>query len=365
LRRISGSGALARRRGFDGVEPLSAERIRKILEKVIEHKDYSLRIDQSENDPLIELVNTVLAETEKRGEKIELNKKFLQDQVAVRTADLEKSLQQLALDKREAETSSLSKSVFLANLSHELRTPLNHIIGYSEMIQEELEDAGLDDLVADVGKIRTASDDLVKWVDEIIDLSKIESGHSELEHQLFSIPDLINEVVEKIRPKSEKSGNTLTVDLVDSIGELMGDRRRVERILFNLLENACLVTKNGKISLKASRETVGETDWVTFVFQDSGVGISPKILENLFKGYTEADKTLSSGFGADALMLAITHRLVLLMGGNLSGESEAGSTFTLRLPADMKSHLEKPHVVKASNLFIRDILTTRRGANKQ
>ncbi len=335
---------------------MNTERIRKILEKVIEHRDYSLRIDQSEDDPLVELINTVLAETEKRGTKIELHKKSLQDQVAVRTADLEKSNQRLVLDKREAETFSLSKSVFLANLSHELRTPLNHIIGYSEMIQEE---HGLDDLVVDLRKIRESSNQLMKWVEEIIDLSKIEMGRSELEHQLFSITDLVNEVVEKIRPDVEKVGNILTVDLADSLGELMGDRERVERVLFNLLENA--VTKNGKISLKASRETVGETDWLTFVVQDNGAGISPKILENLFKGFTQADETLSSGFGADALMLAITHRLVLVMGGNLNGGSElgAGSTFTLRLPADMKLHLEKPHVVRATNLFIRDILNLK------
>jgi signal transduction histidine kinase len=338
---------------------LDTERIRKILEKVIEHQDYSLRIDKSEGDPLTELINTVLEETEKRGEKIELHKKSLKDQVAVRTVDLEKSNQQLALDKREAETSSLSKSVFLANLSHELRTPLNHIIGYSEMIQEELEDEGRVDLCADLGKIREASNRLVKWVEEIIDLSKIESGHSELNHGLFSVADLVNEVVEKVRPEAEKSGNTLDVSLPDSLGDLKGDRERVERVLFNLLENA--VSENGRISLEARRETVGEMDWLTFVVQDTGVGIDPKILENLFKGYTEAVETLSSGFGADALMLAITHRLVLVMGGHLNGESElgTGSTFTLRLPGDMESHLSKPHVVKATNLFIRDILNLK------
>lgn len=340
---------------------MDTERIRKILEKVIEHQDYSLRIDRSEGDPLIELINTVLEETEKRGEKIELHKNSLKDQVAVRTVDLEKTNQQLALDKREAETSSLSKSVFLANLSHELRTPLNHIIGYCEMIQEELEDEGLDHLVTDLSKIHFASDQLMKWVEEIIDLSKIESGHSELKHGLFSVADLVNEVVEKVSPEAEKSGNILAVSLPDSLGDLKGDRERVERVLFNLLENACRVTESGKISLEVKRETVGEMDWLTFVVQDTGAGIDPKILENLFKGYTEADETLSSGFGADALMLAITHRLVLVMGGHLNGESEmgVGSTFTLRLPADMESHLKKPHVVKATNLFIRDILNLK------
>ncbi len=338
---------------------MDTERICKILEKVIEHQDYSLRIDKSEGNPLIELINTVLEETEKRGEKIELHKKSLKDQVAVRTVDLEKTNQQLALAKREAETSSLSKSVFLANLSHELRTPLNHIIGYSEMVQEELEDEGLVDLGADLEKIREASNRLMKWVEEIIDLSKIESGHSELDHGLFPVADLVNEVIEKVRPEAEKSGNSLSVTLPDTLGDLKGDRERVERVLFNLLENA--VSENGKISLEARRETVGEMDWLNFVVQDTGEGIDPKILENLFKGYTEAVETLSSGFGADALLLAITHRLVLVMGGHLNGESElgVGSTFSLRLPADMESHLEKPHVVKATNLFIRDILNLK------
>ncbi len=146
---------------MDGSNP---ERIRKILANIIVHKDYSHRVDKigdEHYDPLIELINTVLEETQKRGEKNELYKTSLKEQVAVRTADLDTSNQKLALDKREAETASLSKSVFLANLSHELRTPLNHIIGYSEMIQEELEEEGLDNLVADIEKIRKSSHQLM------------------------------------------------------------------------------------------------------------------------------------------------------------------------------------------------------------
>ena len=187
---------------------MNTERIRKILENIIAQRDYSQRIDKFGDDlydPLIDLINTVLEETQKRGERIELHKKSLKEQVAVRTKDLEKTNQQLAFDKRGAETFSLSKSVFLANLSHELGTPLNHIIGYSEMIQEELEDDGLDGLVGDVSKIRNkASSQLMKWVEEIIDLSKIESGRSELKHQLFSVTDLVEEVTRKIRPEAEK-----------------------------------------------------------------------------------------------------------------------------------------------------------------
>ncbi len=338
---------------------MNTERIRKTLEKIIESRDYSLRIEESEDDPLIKLINTVLEETEKRGNKIELQKISLKDQIAVRTVELEESNRQLALDKDEAETSSLSKSVFLANLSHELRTPLNHIMGYSEIVQEELEDEGQDSLVEDIKKIRKASNQLMKWVEEIIDLSKIESGRSELEYEEFLVKDLIDKVLERARLEVERHGNTLSVDLSNSLGELKGDRGRVERILLNLMENASNNTKNGKISLMVRRENVGETDWLSFIVKDTGAGINPKILENLFRGYTEADEKLSSGFGADALMLAITHRLVLVMGGNLNGDSELGSgtTFTLRLPGNMETHLEKPHVMKAANLFIRDMLS--------
>jgi signal transduction histidine kinase len=342
---------------------LHTERIRKLIENIIERQDYSQRLDKQGDDkfdPLVELINTVLEETEKRGEKIDLLKNSLKEQVAVRTADLEKSNQQLALDKRGAETSSLSKSVFLANLSHELRTPLNHIIGYSEMIQEELEDEGPEALVADIEKIRKASNQLMEWVEEIIDLSKIESGRSELDHQLFSVADLVKEVMKKLGPEAEKAGNVITVDPGDSLGELKGDQERVERVVYNLLENACRATEDGKVGLAIRRETVGETDWLSFSVQDTGAGISPQVMESLFRGYNESTVS-SSGFGADALLLAITHRLILAMGGNLNGESElgVGSTFTLRLPADMKSHLEKPHVAKASNLFIRDILNLK------
>ena len=266
---------------------MHTERIRKLIENIIERQDYSQRLDKQGDDkfdPLVELINTVLEETEKRGEKIDLLKNSLKEQVAVRTADLEKSNQQLALDKRGAETSSLSKSVFLANLSHELRTPLNHIIGYSEMIQEELEDEGPEALVADIEKIRKASNQLMEWVEEIIDLSKIESGRSELDHQLFSVADLVKEVMKKLGPEAEKAGNVITVDPGDSLGELKGDQERVERVVYNLLENACRATEKGKVGLKIRRETVGETDWLSFAIKDTGAGISPQVMESLFRG---------------------------------------------------------------------------------
>ena len=109
----------------------------------------------------------------------------------------------------------------------------------------------------------------MKWVEEIIDLSKIESGRSDLAHQVFPITDLVEEVTKRLRPEA---GNTLTVELPGSLGEMNGDRERVARVLFNLLENA----ENGKTALKVSRKTVGEMDWLTFVVQDTGAGITAR-----------------------------------------------------------------------------------------
>ncbi|MEK9628548.1 MAG: ATP-binding protein [Nitrospinota bacterium] len=333
----------------------------KSLERILDEGNFAANIELTGNiqsDNLVELLNKLLAEVRQRDEKIALQKKSLKSQIEIHTSELEESNKKLVLDKREAETSSLSKSVFLANLSHELRTPLNHIIGYSEMLLEEMEEEGMEDFLPDLKKIRGSSNNLMKWVEEIIDLSKIESGRSELNYENFSVEELANELSQKVQEEMAKSENELTLNCPTDVDEIHGDRERIFRTLFNLVMNACHTTKNGKVSINISCEQVEDMGWISFVIKDTGAGINPKILENLFKGYTNADEKLSSGFGGEALMLAICHRLSLVMGGNIYAESElgVGSTFTLRLPMDMKTHLSKPHVVRATNLFIQDIL---------
>ncbi len=329
------------------------------LQKILTDKNFTSKLEvtgDEQIDLLIEQIQSLLTEVQQRDDKIALQRKSLKAQLEIHTRDLEDTNKKLTLDKREAITASLSKSVFLANLSHELRTPINHIMGYSEMLQEEMQDEGLEDFLPDIEKIRASSDSLMKWVEEIIDLSKIESGRSELEHEKFKVKDLLDELSQKVQEEMDKAENSFQID--EGEGEIEGDRGRVFRVLLNLLINACQTTQKGEISLKVSRETVGDIGWISFEVKDTGVGISPKILENLFKGYTHADENLSSGFGGEALILAICHRLSLVMGGNIHAESElgVGSTFSLRLPVDMKTHLSKPHVVRATNLFIQDIL---------
>jgi signal transduction histidine kinase len=195
----------------------------------------------------------------------------------------------LILDKREAITASLSNA---------LRTPINHIIGYSEMLQEKMQDGGLVDFLPDIEKIRASSDGLMKWVEKIIGLSKIESGWSELQHEKFMVKDLLEELSQKVQVEMDKAENVLHID--EDGGEIEGDRGRVFRVLSNLLTNACQTTHKGEISLRVSRETVGDVGWISFDIKDTEAVINPKILKNLFKGYTHADDYMSSGFGGEA-----------------------------------------------------------------
>ena len=300
--------------------------------KILTDKNFTSKIKTTgdeKTDLLIEQIQSLLTEVQKRDEKIALQKKSLKAQLEIHTSGLEETNKKLALDKGEAITASLSKSVFLANLSHELRTPINHIIGCSEMLQEEMQEEGMEDFLPDIEKIRASSDGLMKWVEEIIDLSKIESGRSELQHEKFRVKGLLEELFQKVQGEMDKAENSLYID--EGGDEIEGDRGRIFRVLLNLLTNACQTTQNGKISLRVSRETVGDIGWISFEVKDTGAGINPKILENLFKGYTHADEKLSSGFGGEALMLAISHRLSLVMGGNIHAESElgVGSAFSL------------------------------------
>jgi GAF domain-containing protein len=155
---------------------------------------------------------------------------------------------------RELGEASQHKSQFLANMSHELRTPLNAIIGYSEMLQEEAEDLDAGTFLPDLRRINSAGKHLLGLINDILDLSKIESGRMELYPETFAVGRLVQDVASIIQPLVEKNGNTLVVDCPDDVGEMHADVTKVRQTLFNLLSNAAKFTDHGIIELRVTRE---------------------------------------------------------------------------------------------------------------
>ncbi|MCL4254184.1 MAG: hypothetical protein KJ043_10435, partial [Anaerolineae bacterium] len=255
----------------------------------------------------------------------------------------EKQVQEaLMMAKESAEAASYAKSAFLANMSHELRTPLNAILGYSELSIEELKDAGLEELADFVGKIRLSGEHLLKLINDILDLSKIEAGKMELSLETFDLAPLIEEVATIIRPMIEKNRNRLILPDGDvGILQLHADRMKIRQILLNLLNNASKFTEDGQISLKimAIQTKQGAEAMIQFAVSDTGIGMSKEQQGKLFKDFSQVDSSSTRKYGGTGLGLSISRRFALMMGGNITVSSELykGSTFTLTLPQRVKS----------------------------
>ena len=233
--------------------------------------------------------------------------------------------------KEDAETSSRTKSQFLANMSHELRTPMNAILGYSEMLQEEAEEEGLDGFVPDLQKIQGAGRHLLALINDILDLSKIEAGKMELYLEDFNVADVVADVAATVQPLIAKKNNTLHVHCPPEIGAMRADLTKVRQALFNLLSNAAKFTEEGAITLDIWEEG-GD---LLFAVRDTGIGMTAEQMAGLFEAFSQADASTTRKYGGTGLGLAITRRFCRMMGGDCTVESTpgSGSTFTLCLPS--------------------------------
>ncbi|MEG4203719.1 PAS domain-containing protein [Microcoleus sp. Pol7_A1] len=257
------------------------------------------------------------------------------------------------LAKEAAELANRAKSAFLANMSHELRTPLNAIIGYSDMLVEDAEELGNLEIVSDLDKIRTAGKHLLRLIEDILDISKIEADKMEIYLESFDVGGLIEEVVTTIKPLMDKNGNTLQVLSSDNIGAMHGDLMKVRQVMLNLLSNAAKFSANGAIVLTVERITSEElknkyqprvaqmlildSDFLVFRVTDTGIGMTPEQQERLFQPFTQADNSTTRKYGGTGLGLTISQRFCQMMGGDIEVYSElnCGSTFTACLPASL------------------------------
>ena len=240
--------------------------------------------------------------------------------------------QELMRAMEEAEAANRVKSGFLANMSHELRTPLNAIIGYSQMLQEEAQDAGQSEFVPDLTKIENAGKHLLGLINDILDLSKIEAGRMTVFVEETKVSSVVAEVRSIIEPLAAKNGNRLVVDCPDAIGAFETDITKLKQSLLNLLSNASKFTKNGTVTLAVTRD--GD-DRVVFRVTDTGIGMTEEQLGRLFQAFAQADSSTTRKFGGTGLGLAITRHFARMLGGDVTVTSRPGegSTFTLILPA--------------------------------
>lgn len=241
--------------------------------------------------------------------------------------------------KEEAESANRAKSTFLANMSHEIRTPLSAIIGYSEMLYEQAAANGNTKLAERLKNIELSGYHLLSILNDLLDISRIEAGKVDLRPELFPIQEMIDALLITVRPLVTRNNNRFTVMCAADLGNMVSDETKVMEMLTNLLSNAGKFTRDGEIVLRGYRETAvspSSTESPAIVFQvsDTGIGIAPEGLSQIFQPFTQADDSLTRQYGGVGLGLAITKSLCELLGASIQVESElgVGSTFTIKFP---------------------------------
>lgn len=261
---------------------------------------------------------------------------------------------ELIVARDQALEASRAKTVFLANMSHELRTPMNAILGYSEMLIEDAGSMRAEEIASDLSKIRNAGKHLLALINDVLDLSKIESGKMTMHHESFLIEELVQDIVSTMEPIASKNGNRIEVRCPKDLGAMFSDSMKVRQCLMNLLSNACKFSENSTIDLSLSTRTHEGEEYVLFAVSDHGIGMSTEQIAKLFQAFVQADDSTTRKYGGTGLGLTISRRLCEMLGGDIRVCSDFGhgSTFTMELPRNVRS---TPTVTSAvSSLAVQD-----------
>lgn len=237
------------------------------------------------------------------------------------------------LKRAEAEEANRAKSEFLAVMTHELRTPLNAVIGYAEIIQEDLDAEGRKELSDDAGRISSSARHLLGLIDQILNLSSIDAGVEGLQARDVDVRKLIEEAIHAVQDDARQAGNRISMRVAPEAERAYTDGGKLSVCLAALLSNAVKFTSNGLIAVSADHEHI-EHEVLVISVSDTGAGIGADDLPKLFKAFTQLDSTATREKGGMGLGLSIAQRMAGTLGGEVRVTSEvgAGSTFTVRVP---------------------------------
>jgi signal transduction histidine kinase len=260
----------------------------------------------------------------------------LERQVKARTADLQSALER-------AEAADNMKSAFLATMSHELRTPLNSIIGFTGILLQNLAGPLNPEQVKQLGMVQGSARHLLELINDVLDISKIEAGQVAISPEAFSFPVSIERVVASVRPMAVKKGLALDLAIAPALDQMHSDRRKLEQIVLNLVNNAIKFTDQGSVTVTAEKldayEAEGQSDPVAAVritVADTGIGIRSGDIVKLFEPFRQLDSSLMRKYEGTGLGLAICRRLAELLDGEIVVRSEygKGSQFVVTLPLE-------------------------------
>lgn len=264
----------------------------------------------------------------------EIELKMARDHLARQTQQLAEAREvairarEIAIAARlEAERANTAKSEFLARVSHELRTPLNAILGFSEIIRDQLLGDQAPQRYAEyAADIHHAGSHLLKLIDDILDMAKIEAGRLDLMVDEVDLHGLLRELVHTCRPLARRNTNRFETQIPNDIGTLKGDVTRLRQVVLNLLSNACKFTRGGAVTLAARRlgSVDGRGDLVEITVTDTGIGMTEAQLARVFEDFIQADASIARTYGGTGLGLPICRRLCLLMGGDIRLDSSPG-----------------------------------------
>ena len=335
--------------------------LKTTMDRVSLQQDYSLRARRTTNDELgglIEKFNEMLDIIQKRDTSLAQYRANLEQDVATRTEELSvaneelaTALHEMATAKDAAEAASRAKSQFLANMSHEIRTPMNGVLGMTELLLG----SGLTEKQRRFAfNVKRSGDSLLAIINDILDLSRIETGKLQLDQIDFDLRMLLEESVELLAETAHAKGLTLVCHVPHSLPTaLEGDPIRLTQIVTNLIGNAVKFTERGEVVLYVAKEKETEHEvTLRFLVKDTGIGIAKEAQDRIFDSFSQADNTMARRYGGTGLGLSISKQLVALMGGSIQVQSEPGhgSTFWFSAAFHKQKITAQPRLIPADRL---------------